>query len=221
MSISLVAAACVASAHAFGPANGLTRRAVIALPLAATPLAARAAGKLVGDDRFALSLPAGFVASKRSATQGTLYVAGNFPRAAVVSVTAWPIGDLLASDAAGLSLPGMPAAKPRAAPRSPSSLSDIAPSDELAKILVRQRDREQGGGLVSSLLSSSEDGGRLVLELLTELPVRARQFAFWTETPLHAHTRPTLHHGSTPGVQKPSLSRKERYRSLLVGLHGP
>lgn len=154
-------------------AIGLTRRAVLALPLAAIPLAAHASGKLVidGSNRFALTLPAGFVASKRSATQGTLYVAGNFPRAAVVSVTAWPISELLASDAAALSLPGMPAATPRAAPRSPSSLSDIAPSRELTKILARQRDREQGGGLSSSVLSSTEDGGRLVLELQTELPV--------------------------------------------------
>lgn len=164
------AVVCVASPDA------LTRRAVLALPLVAAPLAAHASGKLVVDEsnRFSLKLPAGFVASKRSASQGTLYVAGNFPRAAVVSVTAWPIGELLASDAAALSLPGMPAAKPRSTSMSPSSLSDIAPSEELAKILARQRDREQGGGLSSSVLSSTGDGGRLVLELLTELPVSHR-----------------------------------------------
>ena len=150
-----------------------TRRSLLLMPMLASPLTAHAAGKLVVDSssRFALTIPSGFVASKRSATQGTLYVAGNFPRAAVVSVTAWPVGELLAADAAALSLPGMPAVTPNTEALSAKSLSEIAPTEELARILARQRDREQGGALNSEVLRCSLENGRLTVELSTELPV--------------------------------------------------
>ena len=41
------------------------------------------------EKRFSLTLPSDYVVSKRSATQGTIFVAGNFPRASTISVTAW------------------------------------------------------------------------------------------------------------------------------------
>jgi len=166
--------AAAAAGLQFAQTGGLTRRALLAMPLlVASPLAARAAGQLVVDksSRFALTVPDGFVSSKRTATQGTLYVTGNFPRAAVVSVTAWPVTELLAADASGRSLPGMPAAT--VAPAAAlSSLSALAPPEELAKILTRARDREQGGGLISEVASFKLEGDRLLLELTTELPVR-------------------------------------------------
>lgn len=158
----------------------LPRRSLLAAPLAAalSPAAAPAApapasGALVidGASRFSLTVPRGFVASKRSASQGTLYVAGDFPRAAVVSVTAWPVSELLAAEAAARSLPGLPAVASGAG-ASPAALADIAPPEELARILARARDREQGGGLSSEVTAAAPDGaGRLVLSLSTELPV--------------------------------------------------
>ena len=50
------------------------------------------------EQRFRLDLPDGFAISKRSTSVGTLFVAGNFPRAAVVSVSAWPLQPLLAHE---------------------------------------------------------------------------------------------------------------------------
>ncbi len=47
------------------------------------PLAASA--KPFIDERFVLDIPDGYVVSNRKATTGTLFVAGNFPRASVVS----------------------------------------------------------------------------------------------------------------------------------------
>ena len=71
----------------------LPRRAVLTLaPALALRTALRPAGaKLVTDPkgRFLLDLPEGFVQSKRLAATGTLFVAGDFPRFAVLSVTAW------------------------------------------------------------------------------------------------------------------------------------
>ena len=57
------------------------------------PLSARAASGVM-DPRFSLTLPAGFVVSKRKAETGTIFVAGNFPRAASISVTAWPVEEV-------------------------------------------------------------------------------------------------------------------------------
>ena len=56
--------------------------------------------------RFALEIPNGFAQSKRTATTGTIFVAGNFPRAATISVVAWPLQELVAEDVKATSLPG-------------------------------------------------------------------------------------------------------------------
>lgn len=169
--LAVAVLAAVGAAMSVENSLRLSRRSLLAIPLVASPIAARAAGSIFADpsSRFALTVPSNFVATKRTASQGTLFVAGDFPRAAVVSVTAWPLSELLLDDAKARSLPGMPAEALRSA--APTSLSDIAPAGELAKLLARQRDREQGGGLISEVVSFSADGGRLLFELATELPV--------------------------------------------------
>merc|ERR1719446_1387228 len=138
------------------PTAGILSRRLIAqlLPLAALPLAPYPAlGKIMGDARFSIVPPEGFVRSGRKAETGTLFVAGDFPRFAIVSVTAWPVAALLADDASVRSLPGLPAsaAKP---PPSATSLEQLGTAQETARLLLRKRDREtSAGGLESELLS--------------------------------------------------------------------
>ena len=75
----------------------LTRRAVLgaALPLGALPLGPARSLAAAAPPPFSIALPPGYVKSSRKATQGTVFVGGNFPRASVVSITAWPIDELL------------------------------------------------------------------------------------------------------------------------------
>tara|TARA_B100000513_G_scaffold148261_1_gene68962 strand:- start:21 stop:605 length:585 start_codon:yes stop_codon:yes gene_type:complete len=152
----------------------LSRRLIAQLlPLAAVPLAPHAAvGKVMGDARFSLVPPDGFVKSGRKAETGTLFVCGDFPRFAVVSVTAWPVGALLADDASVRSLPGLPAA-PKLPPPSVSSLQQLGSAPETSRLLLRKRDREtSAGGLESDLLSfDDKDPEVLRLEFATPLPV--------------------------------------------------
>jgi len=163
---------CAETATA-APSAVWTRRAVISVPL--FPLLVpppASAGKPVIDKRFALDLPDGFVSSKRTSTTNTIFVAGNFPRAAVVSVTAWPLAALLEEDEAARALPGFAPDAPRFT-ASARSLSEIAEPDELAKLLIRARDRDASSGALSSVfLASSARDGSLAFTFETALPVQ-------------------------------------------------
>jgi len=141
-----------------------TRRASLLgllIPLLGLPPTTQAldSGKVVKDPRFTLTLPPGFVASRRSAKQGTIYVAGDFPRFAILSVTAWPVSKLLDDDAAAQSLPGLPSSgQPPAQIKLISSIAQLGPPQQVAKLLLRTRDREaSSGALQSDLLSFSAD----------------------------------------------------------------
>ena len=133
---------------------------------------------LDGSSRFALTVPDDFVVtSKRSAASGTLFVAGNFPRASVVSVTAWPLAELFQDDAKSRDLPGLPASPQSAAAmrlEGSSSLGDIGPAKEVANFLLRARDRDaSSGALQSELLDSAlSSDGVLTFYGDTELPVK-------------------------------------------------
>ncbi len=169
-------AACVLSTGALSggatPRASLSRRALLSTPLVlGAPLAASA--KPFIDERFVLDIPDGYVVSNRKATTGTLFVAGNFPRASVVSVTAWRLQELINEDAKLQELPGIPAEAPPQV--SGTALKEIGSSAEAARLLLRARDRESSSGALSSELldsSFSADGGRLVLSSDTELPVK-------------------------------------------------
>ncbi|KAL3927123.1 MAG: hypothetical protein SGPRY_002969, partial [Prymnesium sp.] len=128
-----------------------TRRALLAsLPIAYLPSAA-----LTADEPFSLSLPPGYVRSKRQASQGTIFVGGNFPRASVISVTAWPIKELLQQDAEMMSLPGLPATSAIREPTGPiTSLDDLGQAQQLALLLARARDRDASSGALQSELTS-------------------------------------------------------------------
>ena len=132
----------------------LPRRAVLTLaPALALRTALRPAGaKLVTDPkgRFLLDLPEGFVQSKRSAATGTLFVAGDFPRFAVLSVTAWRVDELLAAEQSQMSLPGLPA-EPTAPVPAPRALADLGSASAIAQILMRARDREAKAATSSEL----------------------------------------------------------------------
>jgi hypothetical protein len=148
-----------------------TRRAVVsAFPLvAALPAIPVFAAD---EERFSLALPPGFVRRmKIKATEGTVFVGGNFPRAAIVSVTVWPIDTLLQNDAASQSLPGLPAAAPRSA--AAGTLAQIADTpEELVKLLLRARDREaNNGALQSRLLGYTLSDDKLRFSFDTPLPV--------------------------------------------------
>ena len=154
------------------PACSLTtsRRTVLAtLPLAALRPASSSAA--ANPERFSIVLPPGYVRSSRKATQGTIFVGGNFPRASVVSVTAWPVDDLLQQDAAAQSLPGLPAPTLQRA-GSVSALSDLGSAQELAMLLVRARDRDATAGALQSELKTFALGDdKLRFKLETQLPV--------------------------------------------------
>jgi hypothetical protein len=136
----------------------LPRRAVLTLaPALALRTALHPAGaKLVTDPkgRFLLDLPDGFVQTKRTAVTGTLFVAGDFPRFAVVSVTAWRVDELLAAEQGQKSLPGLPAA-PAASVQAPQALADLGSASAVAQILVRARDREAKAATSSELTSAA------------------------------------------------------------------
>ena len=138
------------------PPLRLHRRAVLAgAALAAAPVRP-AAAKLVADSkgRFVIGVPDGFAQTKRSATTGTLFVAGDFPRAAVVSVTGWPVKALLEADVSARNLPGLPA-EPMAPVGAPAALSDLGSASTVARLLLRNRDREtSSGSLTSELLDA-------------------------------------------------------------------
>ena len=55
-----------------------------------------------------MHVPTNFATSARKNTRNTLFVAGDFPRFAVLSVTAWPIQQLLDAEAEASNLPGVP-----------------------------------------------------------------------------------------------------------------
>uniref|UniRef100_A0A7S0P3G6 Uncharacterized protein n=1 Tax=Calcidiscus leptoporus TaxID=127549 RepID=A0A7S0P3G6_9EUKA len=129
-------------------------------------------GKAVIDSRFSLQIPDTFVASKRTATLGTLYVAGNYPRFTVVSVTAWPLTKLLADDAVAQTLPGLPLPQPRKAALPGSSLSELGSPMEIGRLLLRARDREASSGAVQSeLLDADLQQASLRWSFDTPLPV--------------------------------------------------
>ncbi|KAL1508400.1 hypothetical protein AB1Y20_004510 [Prymnesium parvum] len=153
-------------------ARGLIpRRTIIgALPLAVLP---RPACSSSPGDPFSIELPPGFVRSTRKATQGTIFVGGNFPRASVVSITAWPVDELLKQDAAALSLPGLPADSSVKLPSRPlTSIDDLGPAQSTGMLLTRARDRDAtAGALQSELRSCVSSEGKLRLSLQTVLPV--------------------------------------------------
>ncbi len=133
-----------------------------------------ALAKPAKDARFALSIPDGFAPSPRKATTGTIYVAGDFPRFAVVSVTAWPIRELLAAEMAAASLPGLPAPSPPSAADATSapSFAALGAPEKAVLLLLRARDREaSAGALESTLLSSKLEEAKLRFEFDTPLPV--------------------------------------------------
>lgn len=141
----------------------LPRRAVLTLaPALALRTALLPAGaKLVTDPkgRFLLDLPEGFVQTKRTAVTGTLFVAGDFPRFAVVSVTAWRVDELLAAEQGQKSLPGLPAA-PTASVQAPQALADLGSASAVAQILVRARDREAKAATSSELMPAAVSNTR-------------------------------------------------------------
>lgn len=161
-----------------------SRRAVLSLApallaLTGSPNDARAAaGKAFLDPsgRFALTIPEGFAQSKRTATTGTIFVAGNFPRAATVSVNAWPLQALVDEDAQLKSLPGM-TATPKTLPAELGSLQAVEEAlggeESFAMMLLRKRDREASSGALSSvpLGKAQTVDGRLVWSSTTQLPV--------------------------------------------------
>ena len=149
--------------------------AALALPLllSSPPRAARAfVGKTFVDPagRFALTIPPKYAVLKRMATTGTIYVAGDFPRSSIVSVTAWPLAKLVESDAAAQALPGLPPSPPR--PAGPS-LADIGSPAAVAEMLIRERDREASQVGRSQLRGTPELTPSEVLRfsLETNLPV--------------------------------------------------
>ena len=163
------------------PPPRLHRRAVLAgaalapaLALVAAPVRP-AAAKLVADSksRFVIGVPDGFVQSKRSATTGTLFVAGDFPRSAVLSVTGWPVRALLEADANARNLPGLPAEPTAPVGPPPAALQDLGSASTVARLLLRNRDREtSSGALTSELLDARfESDGCLRFSFLTPLPV--------------------------------------------------
>jgi len=160
----------------------LRRRCALALPLLLqarmmTPPAF--AVRPYAEPRFLVNLPDGFAVSKRKATSGTIFVAGNFPRAAVVSVSIWPLVALVDEDIKATSLPGIAAASPRSVPNNVRTLEELqkaVPGDgsleNFARLLLRKRDREANSP--QSLLRGCrlEDGGqRLLWSTSTEFPV--------------------------------------------------
>ena len=129
--------------------------------------------------RFALEIPDGFAMSKRTATTGTIFVAGNFPRAATISVNAWPLEALVTEDVASQALPGLEAPKAVQLPAAPKNLREIdaalgGDGQALFKVLLRKRDREASSGALSSLplgdAAAAEDG-HLTWSSTTNLPV--------------------------------------------------
>ena len=83
--------------------------------------------------------------TKKGAQTGTVFVGGDFVKAAVVSVTVWPVAELLATDSAAQSLPGLPAAADATAVDVPAVLAGREPADKLVQVLLRARDRENAG----------------------------------------------------------------------------
>ena len=166
------------------PPSAVSRRALLALapalsafPVLVPPLPAFAS-RPISDPRFSLLLPDGFAVSKRKATQGTLFVAGDFPRAAVVAVSAVPISDLITEEQQVQSLPGMAAQAPVAGLSSFTSLADVqqvlggGTTDGLTRVLMRRRDRDaSSGALMSKLVSFELSGARLSWISSTELSV--------------------------------------------------
>jgi len=160
----------------------LRRRCALALPLLlqtriTTPPAF--ALRPYAEPRFLVNLPDGFAVSKRKATSGTIFVAGNFPRAAVVSVSIWPLNALLDEDIKATTLPGIAALSPKSVPtdlRTLAEVQKVVPGDgsleNFASLLLRKRDREASSP--QSLLRGCrlEDGGqRLLWSTSTEFPV--------------------------------------------------
>ena len=155
----------------------LSRRLLLSLapalvPLRPLPAVARSAF-IDPAARFAIEIPDGFVVSPRKTSTGTIFVAGNFPRFAVISVTAWPVEALLAEDARTKTLPGLPPPPPVSAG---PTLASLGSAEQVAQILLRKRDRESSSGALESvLLSASLDGSsgaeRLSWACTTETPV--------------------------------------------------
>ena len=153
----------------------LVRRALLALApvLPSLPLQQAVASRPISDPRFSLLLPDGYAVSKRSTKQGTLFVAGDFPRAAVVSVSAWPLSELIEEEARGRSLPGM-AADSASVPAGVTSLDDVkailgGSADGLARVLLRRRDVESSSGSLASILLKTELTGQRL-----QVRIRAR-----------------------------------------------
>ena len=157
--------------------------------------------------RFALEVPVGFVqSSRKAATTGTIFVAGNFPRFTVLSVTAWPLRDLLNEDAQSQALPGLPASPvpSGSADPAPRDLSELGSAATVARLLMRRRDREASAGAVQSVLlasSLSPDTGALEFEFNTESAPAARR------PPSAAHPRPGTPHTRTHSAHPRTLQR--------------
>eukprot|EP00964_Phaeocystis_antarctica_P005062 scaffold2766_cov42-Phaeocystis_antarctica.AAC.1 len=100
------AGACTGSAHRAAPggrqvgdgSEGPVPAGPLTLTLTLTLILSPARTPTLTLTRFLLDLPEGFVQTKRTAVTGTLFVAGDFPRFAVVSVTAWRVNELLAAE---------------------------------------------------------------------------------------------------------------------------
>jgi hypothetical protein len=127
--------------------------------------------------RFALEIPDGFAQSKRTAQTGNIFVAGNFPRAATISVYAWPLQELIAEDSRAQTLPGIqPAAPPKlpAGMRSMQDVQDVLGGEtQLFNLILRKRDRESSSGALTSapLGVPRMTDGHLQWSSTTELPV--------------------------------------------------
>ena len=153
----------------------LSRRVALALctpSLFGWPAPAVWASKPYLESRFVVDIPDGFVVSKRKATTGTIFVAGNFPRASVVSITAWPLIPLLREDARSRDLPGFPAEPALRVPDGPITLDALGSAKDVSQLLLRARDRDASSGALQSVLSHAKlDGDRLQFLYTTESPV--------------------------------------------------
>ena len=175
---ALVCALCL---HGVASFAAFTRRAAVVTALgAALPHRTQPAWAVRPylESRFSISLPDGFAITKKNGVSGTLFVAGNFPRAIVISVSVWALADLLAEDASNKALPGLDPPEPPVLPATATgSLTSLEAAlggrESFTRLLLRKRDREASAGALQSVLLSNSDlaNGKLTWSCTTEVPV--------------------------------------------------
>ena len=132
----------------------------------------------------------------------------------------WPVAELLATDSAAQSLPGLPAAADATAVDVPAVLAGREPADKLVQVLLRARDRENAGNaLQSELLGSELANGELRLSFSTQLsvadPDELEKQRGYRELIRRTTARTTL--GATAGGQPALVVLGERAQARLGG----